>query len=337
LSPFRLFVEAYHHRGHVLLLDDVLEGSLAREQGPLRNLLLTLCSTNKPARMRWSTQSRELLTGGVPAAYATNSRTIIVVNDWRTSGTIADRATYKEVFDPTNLEVHQYVAEWWWDQTAHDFIGQHLAAMEQIDCRWYAEAVATRDLYPDDWRERFLALHGVSPDMAAMLRIEADPTPRTRVQQERQWIDEMRAYNDRHPDHQVAGSRAAYYRLLDDLRASGHMASVRPWAPSRLPRAGARPRPITMADLEAVDRGESLPPASPSSAARSAFTAPITGAAQTQAWQGPGPLVDDLLAWEQPGPAPDDLIAVSTDDGVAGEAPEAHTDPPDNDDHGGAG
>ena len=72
----------------------------------------------------------------------------------------------------------------------------------------------------------------------------------------------------------------------------------------RLPRAGVRPRTITLADCEALDRGEALPPPGPSEA-RAAFTAPITGTplpgAQPPATpaQTP-PVLDDSLPWEPP-------------------------------------
>jgi hypothetical protein len=67
LSPIRLFIEAYLHRPHALVLDDVVGGgTLAREEGEYRSLLVALCERDRPVCMRWSTQTRELAEAGVP-------------------------------------------------------------------------------------------------------------------------------------------------------------------------------------------------------------------------------------------------------------------------------
>ena len=142
----RLYIEAFRHRPHALVLDDIMGGGAAREEGEYRALLLALCERDKPARVSWATQTRELAEAGVPGTYHTSSRVVIIRNSWEVDAAIASRATFKFFFAPGNLEAHRHAATWCNDQQAHDFLGENLAALPPIDLRWYEDAVRARRL-----------------------------------------------------------------------------------------------------------------------------------------------------------------------------------------------
>jgi hypothetical protein len=295
----------YQYRMHALYLDDVLGGrDVGSEEARFRRILIALCERDKPTRVRWATRTRELEAAGVPNAYHTYSRVVIVRNAWWLDAALASRANMKIYFAPSNIEVHRYAATWCYDQQAHDFIGQHLAALPPIDCRWYEDAVDMRAAYPDTWRDEFLRAHGVAEDVAAVLRLEVDPRYPSRQAKCGRWIEEMRAVNRRRGNNALPASRATYMRLVESLGRSGRLAAARPVEVMRLPRAGAVPRQATLASCEALDRGESLPPPPPSSGARAAFAAPITGVpAPMPAANGTMPagrMTDDSLPWEEP-------------------------------------
>ena len=168
--------------------------------------------------MSWATQTRELAEAGVPGTYHTSSKVVIIRNSWEVDAAIASRATFKLFFAPGNLEAHRHAATWCYDQQVHDFIGENLAALPPIDLRWYEDAMTPCAAYPDTWRDVFLLTHGASPDVASLLRLEADPNYKSREAKYARWAEEMRAVNDRRGNKDMPTSRPTYMRLLADLR-----------------------------------------------------------------------------------------------------------------------
>src|SRR5207249_3818093 len=91
----------------------------------------------------WHTDAKTLDRERIPRQFTTESRVLIIANEWRTlSGNVAaveDRG-HVILFRPTALEVHLRTALWFWDQEIFDFIGERLHLIAEPLMRAYVGA-----------------------------------------------------------------------------------------------------------------------------------------------------------------------------------------------------
>src|SRR5262249_30208156 len=124
-TAFGLYCTAFEHRHRHLLLDDV--DNFFRDRVAVQ-LLKSLCQTDDVKALCWNSAAPTLKCRGVPRKYTTRSKVAVLTNDWPTSdanlAALLDRG-HVILFEPSPLEVHLKVAEWFPDQQVYDFIGEH--------------------------------------------------------------------------------------------------------------------------------------------------------------------------------------------------------------------
>jgi hypothetical protein len=173
-TPLGIYLEAYEHRHHPLVLDDV-DGLYADRSGI--QLLKALCQSEPTKTLSWHTATPILRRREVPSQFATSSRVALIGNDWKTLN--ADVAALEDrghvvVFEPTALEVHRQAAGWYWDQQIFDFIACRLHLIEQHSLRMYLQSWELKQAGLD-WRQAVLSRFLTGPTLA-VARLKADPT-----------------------------------------------------------------------------------------------------------------------------------------------------------------
>jgi hypothetical protein len=141
VAPLQAYIDAYVHRNKLLIFDDA-EVLWKRPGG--RILLRSLCEHKPQKLLQWTSTTRELSNAGIPKSFETSSRVAIVANrfifgDADECQAILDRG-HLIYFNPTPLEVHQQVGEWFWDQAIYDHIGNHIHLLKDISVRLYLKS-----------------------------------------------------------------------------------------------------------------------------------------------------------------------------------------------------
>src|SRR5262249_27948467 len=134
ITPFQLYCDAYRHRGLPLSLDDAEH---VLDDPPGKRLLCALADTTRARQVSWSSSTARL--GEVPQSYETTSPLCIIANVTTSHAAIQSRAVTL-FFDPSNVEIHCYVARWYWDQQIHNWFGQHLRRLPSLEARSYVHA-----------------------------------------------------------------------------------------------------------------------------------------------------------------------------------------------------
>jgi hypothetical protein len=173
-TPLGIYLEAYAHRHHPIVLDDV-DGLYADRSGI--RLLKALCQTEPTKTLSWHTATPILKRQGAPVRFSTTSHLALIGNDWKTLN--ADVAALEDrghvlLFEPTALEVHRQAASWFWDQEIFDFVAVQLHLLAQHSLRSYGHAWELK-CAGLDWRRAVLSrcLAGAALLVA---RLKADPT-----------------------------------------------------------------------------------------------------------------------------------------------------------------
>ena len=126
-TAFGMYCRLFEHRDEVIVLDDV--DSLYADRAAVR-LLKCLCQTERQKTLAWHSYAKALEREDIPREFTTESRVVIIANVWKTLNSnvtaIEDRG-HVLLFEPSPLEVHCRVAQWFWDQEVYDFVAQHLA------------------------------------------------------------------------------------------------------------------------------------------------------------------------------------------------------------------
>lgn len=182
-TPLAVYMQLYRHRDELVVIDDV--DALYSDRTAVR-LLKTLCQTEDRKRVAWLSNSRVLEHQSIPHEFITRSRVAIIANEWSTLNqnvtAVEDRA-HVLVFEPNAFEVHQRVAEWFWDQEVFDFIAKHLHLIPCPSMRYYALAAAQKDAGLA-WRPAFLQRCGLTDTRLLVAKFMADdrfPTVAERV------------------------------------------------------------------------------------------------------------------------------------------------------------
>jgi hypothetical protein len=200
-----IYLEAYAHRHHPLVLDDI--DGLYADRGGIR-LLKALCQSEPIKTLSWHTATPILRRREVPSHFTTSSRVALIGNDWKTLN--ADVAALEDrghvlVFEPSALEVHRRAACWFWDQEIFEFVATHLHLMAQPSLRVYRHAWELKQAGLD-WRLAVLSLCLTGPALL-VARLKADPSFASEAARVRAFIAAG------------AGCRATYFRHAQKLRS----------------------------------------------------------------------------------------------------------------------
>jgi hypothetical protein len=305
LTPLQFYLDCYVHRGEPIILDDA-EHLLDDRIGG--KLVSALGDTSPVKQLTYGSTTRAL--GEVPAAFPTTSPLCIIANRATAHEAIQSRAVTL-FFDPTNLEVHRDVANWFWDQEIHDWFGQHLHRLQPIDIRWYV--IADRDKRAGrDWRQIILRARALDRASTVVQDLEVDPNCPTREDKARRFAEIMGPVrNEGHGAAKTAGSRATYFRLRKALVERGQLTyDVVP--PIRL-RHTTPPAVPSDVELAAMANSPAPPPEDVGPVdlpAHDAFQRPIRGDAR-EPRSAARPNADDTVAWDRPPTAEDEC---ETDD-----------------------
>jgi hypothetical protein len=285
LTPLQFHIDCYRHRGMPVILDDGehhLEDPLGRRQ------VRAMGDTAPTKLMCYGTTSRAL--GDVPQQYYTTSSLCIISNRAALDDAIQSRAVILH-FDPTNHEVHRAVAEWYWSQVVHDWVGSHVSRLRPLDARWYV--IADQDRRAGlDWRKIILDAHALDRASCLVQDLERDPACPTREDRARRFVEQLAGCK--------GASRNSYFRLRKRLEKEGKLSvtdSVGPIPLRHTCRPGV-PGEVELESLEARAVEAEEPAVAASVSAREAFARPVQG--QPEPGTRRPAALDDLLPWESP-------------------------------------
>ena len=235
-TSFRAYISAYHNIDKRLVFDDaeLLWGELAGRQ-----LIRQLCETTPIKHIRWDSAARQLERERIPREFSTRSRIAILANHFTFGGAseyaaIVDRG-HLAYFDPTPIEIHRMVGEWFEDREVYSYIRDRLDRIPELTVRTYVLAQERRKA-GQDWErlieERYCQLEHQS---VVVQRLEQDPAFTTVEQRAAEFM------------WQTGRSRATYFNVKRRLREAGLL----PPTPSHrrqpqrriLPRGALRRRP----------------------------------------------------------------------------------------------
>jgi hypothetical protein len=139
-TAFGIYCELFRHRHQPIVIDDV--DSIYQEPAGIR-LLKALCQSEPVKTVAWLSDARSLGRDGIPLRFTTRSPLALIANRWPANhpglAAVEDRG-FRISFEPSALEVHCRVAEWYWDQEIFDFVGGHLHLIERPSMRLYVLA-----------------------------------------------------------------------------------------------------------------------------------------------------------------------------------------------------
>jgi len=175
-TPFRIYCSLWKWRHEPIVIDDV--DSLYADRSSVR-LLKSLCQTEQIKTVSWLTNSATLEKEGIPRQFDTTSRVVIIANEWKTLNAnvqaVEDRG-HLIMFEPTALEIHRRVAEWFdvEHQQIFDFIGERLHLFSDLSMRLYtnAQELKTARIH---WR-RVLLGRCLSGPTRLVAELKADPS-----------------------------------------------------------------------------------------------------------------------------------------------------------------
>lgn len=148
------YIKGYEHLNQPFFFNDpysLVDGHDGQE------LLLQFCDTVAHKVVKRNTKEMRKKNAPAPTEYITSSRSIFALNKLGKQSSIirralVSRADVRILFTPSFLEVHRYVAGWFWDQEIHDYIGSVMPYLTRPDCRIY-DCVADRQKQAGlDWR-----------------------------------------------------------------------------------------------------------------------------------------------------------------------------------------
>lgn len=237
-APLQVFIDIFGHRDEPLVFDDA--ESLWKKEGG-RILLRSLCEHQSPKQIQWLSTAKELAKTGVPQRFTTNSRVAIVANRFdfgneRERVAILDRG-HLIYFNPSALEVHAQVADWFWDQEIYDFIGERLCALDDCSCRMYLKAAERKDA-GDDWRKLVEEQFCHNTSRLLVQTLELDSSCRTVEERVAKFV-------------RISGCcRATYFNFKRALKADKQIPLP---VESPVPRRIVQGRPPTNAQNQPVD------------------------------------------------------------------------------------
>lgn len=236
-SAYATYCRLWRNRNKLVLLDDA-DGMLDTPQG--RRLLKQLCQTEQWRRVSWETGATLGKGAQAPQEFYTSSKVCIISNAWDTSANvhmkaIADRGQCY-LFSPSALEVHRYVANWFWDQKVFDHVASVIPFLRTPTCRLYVRAWEQKQA-GDDW-VAYVNHHAFQPGDPEHRLVELLREDVPNAERQRRWTKEG------------FGSRATFYRHLSDLKERVGLTKV-----EHLKVCGHAPRPRPDPTPESEDLG----------------------------------------------------------------------------------
>ncbi len=185
-TAFGVYTAAWHHRDHMMVLDDV--DSLYAERNAVR-LLKCLCQTDPVKRVSWQTASTALDKQGIPRSFETRSRIVIIANEWKTLdrnvAAVQDRGHVIR-FEPTAAEVHREVRHWFDDDEIYDWFGRHLSLVVTPSMRQYVRAAELKAAGLD-WRAMVLQ-EALPPTTSLVAQLKSDTRLKSEVDRVREFV-----------------------------------------------------------------------------------------------------------------------------------------------------
>ena len=94
--------------------------------------------------MQWASTAQGLVKAGVPQSFLTSSKVAVIANrfvfgDAEEHEAVLDRGHVIH-FDPSPVEVHAKVGDWFWCQEVYDYIGERLHMLSNVSARLYIKA-----------------------------------------------------------------------------------------------------------------------------------------------------------------------------------------------------
>ncbi len=213
-TAFGLYCELYRQQQKPLIVLDDTDG-LFTDRAAVR-LLKCLCQTEPIRRLSWHSDAASLRREGIPRSFETTSRVAIIANALPLANehhcAVADRG-HVVFFEPTALEIHLRVADWFWDQDVFNFVGAHLHLAERLSMRDYHLAWELRESGLD-WRRWLLARWGLTGARLLVASLKADDSFCTQEERARAFVE------------RGGGCRATYFNHARKLRASSRAPEI---------------------------------------------------------------------------------------------------------------
>jgi hypothetical protein len=215
VTAFEMYRELYAHVDELVLLDDA-DGLAGSREGV--RLLKCLCQTEPRKTVSWHSANPKLEAEGIPTSFDTESRVCIIANNWKTLNenvaALEDRG-HLLFFEPTALEVHRRIAEWFDDQEVYDFVAEYLHLIAKPLMRHYVNA---RELKRTEdpainWREAMLK-RWLPPRRQVVASLKADPSFAREEDRVRTFVE------------QGGGSRATYFHYAKTLEPPAEMPRI---------------------------------------------------------------------------------------------------------------
>lgn len=139
-TKFGVYLKLFEHLHQPVILDDV-DSLLASKE--VTGLLKMLLETRSPRTIQWTTGQTMIGDSGIPARFATKSRTLVLANELKqvskNFGAVLDRCTIVW-FAPSPDEIHRYVGTWFKEKEIYDFVGERIHSTPAPSCRFYYHA-----------------------------------------------------------------------------------------------------------------------------------------------------------------------------------------------------
>ena len=152
-APLQAYIEAYRHRDQPMVFDDA-EVLWKRPGG--RILIRSLTEHRTRKLVQWKSTTKDLAKQAVPQSFYTISKVAIVANRFAFGGeeereAVLDRG-HLIYFDPTPVEIHNRIADWFWDQEIYDYLGERLIMLDRPSVRTYIKAWERKQA-GGDWKK----------------------------------------------------------------------------------------------------------------------------------------------------------------------------------------
>src|SRR4051794_6169517 len=135
-----MYIKLYQHRDQFVVIDDV--DALYADRSGVR-LLKCLCQTEEEKAVAWHSDARSLERQGIPREFVTNSRVVIISNDWQTLNknvaALQDRG-HVLLFQPGAAEVHAEAGKWFNDEEIYEWFKANLHRVREPSLRHYVRA-----------------------------------------------------------------------------------------------------------------------------------------------------------------------------------------------------
>lgn len=238
-SAFGAYVMGWKKRNKLTLIDDA-DPLTGTPDG--RRYLKQIGQSDQWKHMSWQSKAMMGKKAPAPPEYWTESKVCIITNQWEfRSGNIHTQAVEDRgicfLFAPPSLEIHKYVATWYWDQEVFDFIAKHLPFLKKLSCRLYIKAAEIKHAHWD-WKEYILGQMFVEGDTEfEVLRL---------LEAKKDWRDFVEA---------GLGSRATWFRYKEDLESRTKLGEV-PYYTLTGMAPGKKPDPMELLGIDAEEEGE---------------------------------------------------------------------------------